>query len=103
MTWPSCIEFHIGNLIIHFKNCELFGSSVPLLFVGPFEITDTIGDVAYRLKLPPELLGVHCVFHVLTLKKYAEDLTRILYHKPLDFQLDASYMERSIAIIDTKD
>lgn len=73
------------------------------MFVGPFKITDRIGDGAYRLKLPPELLGVHSVFHVSTLKKYAEDSTHILYHAPLDFQLDASYMERSIAIIDTKD
>ena len=30
-------------------------------FVGPFKIKSRIGDVAYRLVLPPELAGVHDV------------------------------------------
>ena len=33
-------------------------------FIGPFEITERVGAVAYRLKLPPSLEGVHDVFHV---------------------------------------
>ncbi|GKF17254.1 putative reverse transcriptase domain-containing protein, partial [Tanacetum coccineum] len=37
-------------------------------FVGPFEITERIGPVAYRLRLPEELNGVHDTFHVSTLK-----------------------------------
>ncbi|KAL0549347.1 hypothetical protein IC582_013828 [Cucumis melo] len=34
-------------------------------FVGPFEILERIGPVAYRLALPPSLSTVHDVFHVL--------------------------------------
>ncbi|GKD96795.1 hypothetical protein Tco_1380692 [Tanacetum coccineum] len=33
-------------------------------FVGPFEITKRIGPVAYRLRQPEELNGVHDTFHV---------------------------------------
>ncbi|GJU44730.1 putative reverse transcriptase domain-containing protein [Tanacetum coccineum] len=32
-------------------------------FVGPFEITEQIGPVTYRLRLPDELNGVHDTFH----------------------------------------
>ncbi|GKC77677.1 hypothetical protein Tco_1128451, partial [Tanacetum coccineum] len=38
-------------------------------FVGPFEITERIDPVAYRLRLPKELNGVHDTFHVSNLKK----------------------------------
>ncbi|GJY84726.1 hypothetical protein Tco_0498752 [Tanacetum coccineum] len=33
-------------------------------FVGPFEIIERIGLVAYRLRLLKELIGVHDTFHV---------------------------------------
>ncbi|GJR03979.1 hypothetical protein Tco_0526963 [Tanacetum coccineum] len=44
-------------------------------FVGPFEITERIGPVAYRLRLPEELNGVHDMFHMSTLKKCLTDPT----------------------------
>nr|GEU57336.1 hypothetical protein [Tanacetum cinerariifolium] len=42
-------------------------------FVGPFGITKRIGPVAYRLRLPEELNGVHDTFHVSNLKKCLAD------------------------------
>ncbi|XP_076921895.1 uncharacterized protein LOC143583487 [Bidens hawaiensis] len=38
-------------------------------FIGPFEILDRVGPVAYRLKLPIELSNIHLVFHASNLKK----------------------------------
>ncbi|GJV50349.1 putative reverse transcriptase domain-containing protein [Tanacetum coccineum] len=38
-------------------------------YVGPFEIVERVGPVAYRLKLPQELNCVHDTFHVSNLKK----------------------------------
>ncbi|GKB25382.1 hypothetical protein Tco_0864783, partial [Tanacetum coccineum] len=38
-------------------------------YVRPFEILKRISPVAYRLKLPEELIGVHDTFHVSNLKK----------------------------------
>ena len=33
-------------------------------FIGPFEILERIGTIAYRLALPPSMSGVYEVFHV---------------------------------------
>nr|GEW60617.1 reverse transcriptase domain-containing protein [Tanacetum cinerariifolium] len=39
-------------------------------FIGPFEILDRVGEVSYRLMLPPQLSHVHDVFHVSLLRGY---------------------------------
>jgi hypothetical protein len=39
-------------------------------YVGPFEILEKIGAVAYRLALPPNLSGILNVFHISMLRKY---------------------------------
>ena len=38
-------------------------------FIGPFRVTERVGEVAYRLELPSHLADVHVVFHVSQLKK----------------------------------
>ncbi|GJX08886.1 reverse transcriptase domain-containing protein [Tanacetum coccineum] len=50
-------------------------------YVGPFEILERIGPVAYRLRLPEELSGVYDTFHVSNLKKCLVDAS---LHVPLD-------------------
>jgi hypothetical protein len=37
-------------------------------YVGMYPIVKRIGKVAYKLELPPELAGVHPVFHVSQLR-----------------------------------
>ncbi|GJU66975.1 putative ribonuclease H-like domain-containing protein [Tanacetum coccineum] len=39
-------------------------------FIGPFEILERVGEVSYRLALPPQLSHVHNVFHVSLLRGY---------------------------------
>ena len=43
-------------------------------FVGPFEILERVGKLAYRLALT----GIHKVFHVSMLRKYVSDPSYIL-------------------------
>ncbi|GJY72894.1 reverse transcriptase domain-containing protein [Tanacetum coccineum] len=50
-------------------------------YVGPFEILERVGPVAYRLRLPEELSSVHDTFHVSNLKKCLADAN---LHVPLD-------------------
>ena len=49
-----------------------------LRFIGPFEILERIGTVAYRLALPPSMSGVHKVFHVSMLRKYTPNPARVV-------------------------
>ena len=47
-------------------------------FIGPFEILERIGTVAYRLALSPSMSGVHEVFHISMLRKYTTDPSHVV-------------------------
>ena len=42
-------------------------------FIEPFEILERVGTIVYQLALPPNMSGVHEVFHVSMLRKYTPD------------------------------
>ncbi|GJV07131.1 hypothetical protein Tco_1344787 [Tanacetum coccineum] len=58
-----------------FRTFEVMVSEIWLAprSVGPFEILERIGLLAYRLRLPEELNSVHYTFHVSNLKKCLAD------------------------------
>ena len=69
-------------------------------YIGPFEILERIGAVAYRLALPPSLSGVHDVFHVSQLRKCISDPDAVIdTHQP-KIQPNLTIIERPIKIID---
>ena len=47
-------------------------------FIGPFEIIERIGTVAYRLALLSSMSDVHEVFHVSILRKYTPDPAHVV-------------------------
>ncbi|GKE24881.1 hypothetical protein Tco_1436393 [Tanacetum coccineum] len=55
------------------KSVVCFGKKGKLAprFVGPFEIVEKVGLIAYRLRLPEELNGVHDTFHMSNLTESA--------------------------------
>ncbi|GJW89540.1 putative reverse transcriptase domain-containing protein [Tanacetum coccineum] len=75
------LEFSVGDYVLlkvsPWKGVVCFGKKGKLApgFVGPFEIIEKVGPVAYRLDLPKELNGVHDMFHVSNLKKCLADPT----------------------------
>ncbi|XP_015170717.1 uncharacterized protein [Solanum tuberosum] len=69
-------------------------------YIGPLEILDCVGPVAYRLTLPPILSGVHPVFHASMLKKYHGDGDYIRKWNSVLLNKDLQYEEEPIAILD---
>ena len=70
-----------------------------LRFIGPYEILERIGPVAYRLALPPELAKLHDVFHVSMLRRYRSDESHILPVQEIQVQEDMLYDEEPKTIM----
>nr|GEU58608.1 hypothetical protein [Tanacetum cinerariifolium] len=62
---------HVLLKVSPWKGVVRFGKKGKLAprFVGPFEIIEKVGTMAYQLDLPEELNGVHDTFYVSNLKK----------------------------------
>ncbi|XP_058774822.1 uncharacterized protein LOC131649094 [Vicia villosa] len=55
------------------KFCKLTSN-----FVCPYYILQGIGEVAYRIALPPSFVNLHDVFHVSQLRKYIPDPSHVV-------------------------
>ena len=72
-------------------------------YMGPYEIVERIGEVVYRLRLPPELARIHDGFNVSILRKYITDPSHVLRDQPVELKEDLTYEERLVQIVDRKD
>ena len=72
-------------------------------FIGPFEILERIGTVAYRLALPPSMSGVHEVFHVSMLRKYTPDPAHVVDWGQIEIDTDETFEEGPVWILDSRD
>ncbi|GKC03025.1 putative nucleotidyltransferase, ribonuclease H [Tanacetum coccineum] len=78
------------SLKVHLHvRCQAFGIKGKLSprFIGPFEILERVGEVSYRLALPPQLSHVHNVFHVSLLREpeYFRRQVRVMRNKTIPF------------------
>jgi hypothetical protein len=73
------------------------------IFIGPFEITQKVGKLAYRIALPPDLIGTHDIFHVSMLRKYIANPDVIVEYEPLKIQEGLTYVEEPVKIVDKKE
>ncbi|WMV50832.1 hypothetical protein MTR67_044217 [Solanum verrucosum] len=67
-------------------------------FIGPYEILERVGPVAYKLALPTELDKIHNVFHVSMLKRYRSDPSHVLPVESIEVNPDLTYNEEPILI-----
>ena len=70
-------------------------------YVGPFEIMERVGAVAYRLALSPDMAQIHSVFHISQLRKYISDPSHVLQQQGVEVSADLTYEEEPIAIVDS--
>ena len=72
-------------------------------FIGPFEILERVGTVAYRLALPPNMSGVQELFHVSMLRRYTPDLAHVVDGEEIEVDTDGTFEEGPVCIMDSRD
>ena len=72
-------------------------------FIGPFEILERIGTVAYRLELSPSMTGVHEMFHISMLRKDTPDPTHVVDWGQIEVDTDGTFEERPVCMVDSRD
>ena len=78
------IQYEVGKKVFlkvsPWKKVMRFGKNGKLSprFIGPYEVIEKVGPVAYRLTLLPELEKIHNVFHVSMLWRYRLDPSHVV-------------------------
>ena len=89
--------------VLPWKKVMRFGRKGKLSprFIGPYEVDERVGPVAYRLRLPPELAKIHDVFHVSMLRRYRSDPSHVMPVEEIELRPDLSYEEEPMKVLDT--
>ncbi len=100
------LEFAVGDYVFLkvflMKRVMRFGKKGKLTprYIGPFEVIDRVGAVAYWLELPTNLSYVHPVFHISMLRKYIPDPSHVLQSDIVELKEDLTFEEQPVAIVD---
>jgi len=103
------LQFDVGDHVYlrvsPTKGVQHFGIQGKLAprYIGPYEIIEICGPVAYRLRLPSQLALIHNVFHVSQLKKCVRIPEEIIDQQEIIVEPDLSYDEYPIKILDQKE
>ena len=57
-------------------------------FIGPYEVIEKVGPVAYRLALSPDLEKIHNVFHVSMLRRYQSYPSHVVSSETIELRPD---------------
>ena len=99
------IRYEIGEKVFlkvsPWKKVMRFGKKGKLSprFIGPYEVIEKVGPVAYRLALPPELGKIHSVFHVSMLRRYRTDPSHVVSSETIELKPDLTYEEEPVEIL----
>ncbi|CAN6725444.1 unnamed protein product [Malus baccata var. baccata] len=106
LVGPEIVDKTTQNIQLSpWKGIVRFGKKDKLSphYIGPNQITERIGEVDYKLELPPELSRVQDVFHVSMLRHYVFDPSHMIPPQPLEINPDLTYDEEPMTIMDWKD
>ena len=103
------LEFEVGDHVflkeMPNRGVVKFGKHEKLSprFIGPFDILERVDTVAYRLALPPSMLGVYEVFHVSILRRYTLDQAYVVDWGEIEVDTDGTFEEGPVCIMDSRD
>jgi hypothetical protein len=84
------------------KGVKRFGvkSKLSPHYIRPFPIIEKCGTMAYKLELPPSLVGVHDIFHVSQLKKCLKAPVDAILLEVVPLEIELTYPEHPIKFLD---
>jgi hypothetical protein len=87
------------------RGMKRFGIKAKLAphYIGMFSILAKLGNVAYRLELPPSLAGVHNVFHISQLTKCLKPPADVVVDDVTPLNADLSYPEHPVKLLGQQD
>ena len=68
-------------------------------FIGPYEVIEKVGPMAYCLALPLELEKIHNVFHVSMLRRYRLNPSNVVSSETIELRSDLTYEEELMEIL----
>jgi hypothetical protein len=87
------------------KGVQMFGVNGKLAprYIGPYEVIEVCGPVAYRIQLPERFSAVHNVFHVTQLKKgMPVSENEVITEANAWIEPDFSLIEHPLRVLDRK-
>jgi hypothetical protein len=72
-------------------------------YVGPYQVIERKGEMAYKIQLLEDMSMIFPVFHVSQLKKYLRIPEEKVVVKDLKIGSDLVYQEQHVVVLDTKD
>ena len=99
------IRYEIGEKVFlkvsPWKKVIRFGKNGKLSprFIGPYEVIEKVGPMAYRLAFPSKLEKIHHVFHVSMLRRYRSDPSHVVSSETIELRPDLTYEEEPIEIL----
>ena len=99
------IRYKVGEKVFlkvsPWKKVMRFGKKGKLSprFIGPYEVTEKVGPMAYRLALPPDLEKIHNVFHVSMLRRYHSDQSHVVSTETIELRSNLTYEEKPVEIL----
>ena len=103
------LQFNVGDHVYlkvsPTKGVQRFGVKGKLAprYIGPYEIMEKCGPVAYRVQLPDKLSAIHNIFHVSQLKKCVKPPYQVIEQEDIHVEPDLSYVVRPVKILDEKE
>ena len=84
------------------KRVQSFGVKRKLAprYVGPYQIIEREGNIAYKLQLPPKMSAIFNVFHVSQLKRCLRIPKEAIAPTNIKLQSDLTYEEKPIRVLE---